>query len=388
MKIAYFDTIGGISGDMTLAAFISAGLPIDELRAGIAGLGLAGVELGASHIARSGIDAVKLDVIIPEAPVPHRRLADVQAIIAGSGLSRRVQDTAGAIFLEVAKAEAKVHNTTVEKVHFHEVGAIDSIVDIVGAAFCLERFGIDAVYSSPVKLGAGGFVDTAHGKIPLPGPAAVEILRGYPVELTDIPFELTTPTGAAILKATSAGVLAAERLIVDTIGYGAGTREIPQIPNMLRLMIGHIASEGEGDEVVAVEANIDDMNPEVYPFVLEQLFAGGALDAYCVPLIMKKGRPGMLLSTLVLRRDLEKVLSIYFSQTSTIGVRMHAVARRKLRREQREVQTKFGSMKVKVILRDGRERLVPEYEECRRVALEKGIPLQDVYRALEGEFGV
>lgn len=387
MKIAYFDTIGGISGDMTLAAFISAGLPLDDLREAIAGLGIEGVELEASHLSRNGIDAVKLDVIIPDGPMPHRRLEDVYEIIDKSSLSGRVKKTARDIFLEVAKAEAKVHNSAVERVHFHEVGAIDSIVDIVGAAFCLQAFVIDAVHSSPVRLGSGGFVETAHGKLPLPAPAALEILRGYPVTLTDIPFELTTPTGAAILKATSAGVLTAERLTVDAIGYGAGSREIPQLPNVLRLMIGHIASEGEGDEIVGVEANIDDMNPELYPFVLEQLFAAGALDAYCVPLIMKKGRPGMLLSALASRGDLEKVVSIYFSQTSTIGVRMHAMERRKLMRELRKVQTRFGLMKVKVILHDGRERLVPEYEECRRVAQETGIPLQDVYRALEGEFG-
>lgn len=385
MRIAYFDTIAGVSGDMTLGAFVSAGFPIEDLRAEIEKLHLKGVELQASHLQRNGITAVKVDVVISTTQTHHRHLKDIFAIIDGSKLSDRVKQDARAIFMEVAKAEAKVHNSTIEKIHFHEVGALDSIVDIVGAAVCFEKFDIEAVYSSPVKLGNGGFVDTEHGMLPLPGPATTEILRHYPTQLTDIPFELTTPTGAAIIKAMSKGVLSSERLSMDHIGYGAGTREIPQIPNLLRVMIGDLPQAYEGDELVMIETNIDDMNPEIYPYVVEQLFAAGANDAYVTPVIMKKGRPGCLLSVLVDRSRLDVITGVLFTQTTTIGVRIHPVERRKLERAERVVQTELGPMKVKVIVRDGKEQLVPEFEECKRVAEAHKMPLVEVYRMVEKE---
>jgi len=386
MRVAYFDTVGGVSGDMTLAAFVSAGLRIDDLIEEIGKLNLAGVELEASHLQRSGITAVKLDVIVSAPQEHHRNLAEITAIIDQSSLSGRVKEDARKIFMEVAKAEAKIHNTTIEKIHFHEVGALDSIVDIVGAAICFEKFGIQAVYSSPVKLGSGGFVESAHGKLPLPGPAAMEILKDYPTILTDVPYELTTPTGAAIIKTMSLGTLAWDRFRVETIGYGAGTREIQQIPNLLRIMIGELAPSYEEDELVTVETNIDDMNPEIYPFVIEQLLSNGANDAYLVPVIMKKGRPGILLSALANRSRLDDILGVIFSQTTTLGVRIQPIERRKLQRSQRVVHTSLGDAKMKVIAVNGTERLVPEHEECKRLAIEKKIPLLEVYRILEKEF--
>jgi pyridinium-3,5-bisthiocarboxylic acid mononucleotide nickel chelatase len=383
MRIAYFDTVGGVSGDMTLAAFVSAGLPIDDLAGEIAKLDLPGVELEGSHLRRSGITAVRIDVTI-SAPQGHgRHLGDILALIDGSSLSARVKEASGKIFRVVAEAEAKIHDSTPEKIHFHEVGALDSIVDIVGAAICLEKFGIDAVYSSPVKLGSGGFVESEHGKLPIPGPAAAEILRGYPTVLTDIPYELTTPTGAAIIKAMSSGVLSAERIRVEAIGYGAGMREVPQVPNLLRIMVGELLPLQNEEELVVIETNIDDMNPEIYPYVLEELLSHGAKDAYLTPLIMKKGRPGVLLSALAARSDLDAVLHVFFTQTTTLGIRMHTVERRTLGRNQREVKTGLGSVRVKVISLDGKERLVPEYEECKRLAAEKKVPLVEVYRILE-----
>jgi uncharacterized protein (TIGR00299 family) protein len=385
MKIAYFDTIAGVSGDMTLGAFVSAGLPLDELGREIARLRLEGVELEASHVERSGISAVKVDVIISSKQTHHRHLKDISGIIDESTLSERVKEDAKKIFLEVAKAEAKVHRTTVEKIHFHEVGALDSIVDIVGAAVCFEKFGIEGVYSSPVKLGSGGFVDTEHGKLPIPGPAATEILKDYPTVLTDLPYELTTPTGAAIIKAMSRGVLSAEQLKVQSVGYGAGTREMPRTPNLLRILIGELPAAYGGDELVLIETNIDDMNPEIYPYVIEKLLAAGANDAYLVPVIMKKGRPGMLLSALAARSAMEEIVQLIFAQTTTIGVRLLPVGRRKVERRQRDVQTKLGTVKVKAILLDGRERLVPEYEECKRLAEAHALPLVEVYTILEGE---
>lgn len=383
MKIAYFDTIAGVAGDMTLAAFISAGLPLDELREEIAKLQLDGVEIEGSHIQRNGIDAVRIDVVISTTQTHHRHLKDIYAIIEKSSLSERVQQTAKNIFMEVAKAEAKVHNSTVEKIHFHEVGALDSIVDIVGAAICFEKFNIDAVYSSPIKMGNGGFAMTEHGKLPLPGPAASEILKEYPTVLTDIPFELTTPTGAAIIKSMSKGVLASERIRIERIGYGAGTKDIPQIPNLLRIMIGEMINSYGTDELVMIETNIDDMNPEIYPYVLEKVLAAGANDAYLIPIIMKKGRPAIMLSVLTEREKVEQISQIIFSQTTSIGVRTYPVQRGKLRREVREIKTQFGMMKCKVLFMNGTERIVPEYEECKRVAEAQKIPLLEVYKALE-----
>lgn len=384
MKIAYFDTFSGVSGDMTLAAFVSSGVSLEALTAEIGKLGLRGVELDASHIVRNGITAVKLDVVISAPEKKHRHLKDILSLIEGSDLSTRVKRDAAKIFNEVGKAEAKVHNTTIDKVHFHEVGALDSIVDIVGAAICLELAGIERVYSSPIRLGSGGFVQTDHGTLPLPGPAALEILKGYPCVLTDIPFELTTPTGAAIIKAKSSGMLATESIRIESIGYGAGTREIPQVPNLLRIIIGEIG-EGTREEMVVIEANIDDMNPEIHPYVLGKLLDAGAADAYLVPVIMKKGRPGVVLTLIAAASLLGKLTSLILSETTSIGVRSHSVSRTVLARETRIVKSSLGAVSVKVVSGGGSERLVPEFEECRRLAVEKNLPLVEIYRRLERE---
>ncbi len=385
MRIAYFDTIAGISGDMTLGACVAAGVPFDFLNSELRKLNLTGFELQASHVERSGIIATKIDVIVSEQPRYHRHLKDINGLIDESGLSSTIKDRAKKIFFEVAVAEAKVHNSTVEKIHFHEVGAIDSLVDVVGASICLEFLGVEAIYSSPVRLGSGGFVNTQHGKMPIPTPATVEILRDYPTVLTEIPFELTTPTGAAIIKALSSGTLSLERLKIRSIGYGAGTTELQQVPNLLRLMVGDLEAGFDSDEIVAIETNIDDMNPEIYPYVIEQLLSAGAHDAYLVPIIMKKGRPGILLSTIVERSKMDEILNILFRQTTTLGVRIQPVERKKLPRSKKEVQTSLGLVMVKSIIRDGKEMLVPEFEECKRIATAKNLPLIEVYGILEKE---
>ncbi len=385
MNIVYFDTFSGISGDMTLGAFLSAGLSIDDLTAEISKLNLEGVELQARHLQRHGIVAVKLDVVISAPQHHHRHVKDIVGIIDRSSLSLQVKENAKKIFMEVAKAESKVHNVPMEKVHFHEVGALDSIVDIVGAAICFEKMNIGGIYSSPICLGNGGFVNTEHGKLPLPGPATLEILKDYPTVLTDIPFELTTPTGAAIIRAMSSGVISSEKIVVHSVGYGAGDREIPGHPNLLRVMIGEFVPEFTEDEVEIVEANIDDMNPEIYPFVIEQLLQHGALDAYVIPIQMKKGRPGTLLSAIVEKAKRDDVVKIFLSQTTTIGVRIFPASRKKAGRDVIQVLTSFGSVKVKKITFNGVERHMPEFEECKRIALEKGIPLVEVYKVIEAE---
>jgi hypothetical protein len=385
MRIAFFDAFSGISGDMTLGALVHAGMPFDTLVSELHKLGIPGFELEAKHLTRNGIDAVKLDVVITDQPKYHRHLKDIEAIIDGGSFSDNVKTTAKKVFREIAVAEAKVHGSTLEKVHFHEVGAIDSIVDIVGTAICLDHLRIDRIYSSAIRTGSGGTVKTQHGVMPIPAPATIEILKGYPTVLTDIPVELTTPTGAAIIKAMSSGVITLERMRVDSVGYGAGTKEIPQIPNLLRVFVGELEPALDQDEVVSVETNIDDMNPEIIPYVIERLLAVGAHDAYMIPILMKKGRPGMLLSILTERRELEPVLAVVFRETTTLGVRIQPTERRKVRRASRTVTTSFGETKVKAVIYDGGERLIPEHDECRRIATERNLPLKEVYRMLERE---
>jgi uncharacterized protein (TIGR00299 family) protein len=385
MKIAYFDTIGGIAGDMTLAAFISAGLPIDTLAAELKKLSLGGFELAGRHLQRSSIDAVHVEVIVSHEEHFHRDLHGIVSMIEASELSLRVKEVSRKIFEVIAQSEAAVHRIPVEKVHFHEVGAIDSIVDIVGSAICLEWFGIERVYSSPVRLGRGGWVTTDHGRIPTPSPATLEILRHYPVELTDLPYELTTPTGAAILRTLSAGTLNEEALRVSAVGYGAGTKEFPEIPNFLRILIGELPEETDQDQILIVETNIDDMNPQVYPFLIEELLGAGAHDAYLIPIIMKKGRPGILLSVMVEQTRLESIVALIYRHTTTIGLRIHPIGRRKLPRRSLQVQTRFGPVKAKVVSRGELEMITPEFEECRRIARETGLPLPEVMRELEQE---
>ena len=387
MKIAYFDTIAGISGDMTLGAFVSAGVPFDTLHHELKKLDLPGYELSARHITRSGIVATKVDVTVSEQPKYHRHLKDINRLIENSRLSEGVKATAKKIFYEVAVAEAAVHHSTLEKIHFHEVGAIDSLVDIVGTAICLEVLGIEKVFSSPVRLGNGGFVNTQHGIMPIPTPATVEILKGYPTVLTEIQYELTTPTGAAIIKALSGGVLSLERLTIHSVGYGSGTRDIQGTPNLLRVFVGELEPGYASDELVTIETNIDDMNPEILPYIVEKLLAAGAQDAYLVQAMMKKGRPGFLLTTLAERSRMDGILAVLFRETTTLGVRMHPVERRKLAREQKQVSSSLGPVTMKSVVSDGRERLVPEFEECKRLAAEKNLPLIEVYRILEKELG-
>jgi len=385
MKTAYFDTISGISGDMTLGAFISAGISIDELISELQKLKLKGFELSTHHVTRNGIVAVQIEVVIYEKPHYHRYLKDIETIIDKSDLSLRVKENSKKIFHEVAVAEAKVHNTSIDRVHFHEIGAIDSIVDIVGAAICLEKLDIQVVYSSPVKVGNGGTVNTQHGMLPVPTPATMEILRGYPIILTDVPFELTTPTGAAIVKALSQGVLTTEKIQVSSIGYGAGSREIGQLPNLFRILIGEIEPHYLSDEIVSIETNIDDMNPIIFPYIIEKLLAAGAQDAYLIPIVMKKGRPGILLSVLLERVKIYKILEIIFCETTTLGVRIQPVERKKLERTKKQVNTSFGVISVKVITVEGKKQLRAEFEECKRIALDKNMPLVEVYRILERE---
>ncbi len=385
MTIAYFDTIAGIAGDMSMAALVSAGVSLDDLTAELQKLNLGGFELTAQHVQRSAIDAVHIDVVVTQQPQYHRHLKDILAIVNASGLSEQVRGRVSSIFTVLAHAEAKVHNTTVERIHFHEVGALDSIVDIVGVCICLEQLGVERVYSSPVRLGSGGIIRTEHGMMPTPAPATVEILRNYPTVFTSIPEELTTPTGAAIIKALSSGVLTDEHIQITSVGYGAGTREIAGIPNLLRVVTGTLAIPNETDESIVVETNIDDMNPQIHPHLIEQLLEAGAHDAYLIPVIMKKGRPGILLSVLTDRAHLDAVTDLIFRETTSIGLRIQTVGRRKLVRHTFSVPSSFGPLAVKAVERDGTTVITAEFEECKRIARERNLPLAEVMRVINTE---
>lgn len=311
-------------------------------------------------------------------------------MISESELSDGVKDRAIAIFRAVAVGEARVHNMPVEDVHFHEVGAFDSIADIVAAAICLDYLGIERVYASAVPLGSGGLIRTQHGVMPLPAPATMEILSGYPVTLTDVPFELTTPTGAGIIRALSHGTLTNEEVRVESVGFGAGTRELPDRPNLLRVAIGRIEAEDTGsagvpadsDTMVQAEANVDDMNPQMWPYVLERLLEEGAVDAWLTPILMKKGRPAHTLSILAPPESIDAVIDVLWSETTTIGIRMSHVARRKLGRESVTVETEFGPVRMKRIDGPGGSTLRPEADEALRIAREQSLPLRDVLERL------
>jgi uncharacterized protein (TIGR00299 family) protein len=383
MKIAYFDAFSGISGDMTIAAFLNAGLDENEFLTELSKLKLSGFEIEIKKVIRSGITATKFEVIVKEKQKEHRHLSDIFEIIDASDLSEFVKQTSKKIFTNIAQAEAKIHNTTVEEVHFHEVGAIDSIIDIVGTTICIEKFKIEKIFASKIPLGSGSFTQTQHGKMPIPSPATLELLKNFPVTLTDIPFELTTPTGASIIATLAEYGLEKETIKINSVGYGAGNFDIPNQPDLLRIIIGEIPQKFNEEKLLLVETNIDDMNPEIYPYVIEKLLHSGANDAYLVPVIMKKGRPGILLSTLVNETKLDDILKVIFTQTTTLGVRIFEIRRKKLKREQKEIDTPFGKVKFKIAIIENSERLVPEFEECKRIAEEKNIPLIQVYKILE-----
>ncbi len=368
-----------------MSAFVSAGISLDELSDELKKLSVGGFELVGTHVQRNAIDAVHIDVVISKESHHHRHLKDIYAIIDSSSLAEGVKQRAKNVFAVVAEGEARVHNMSLDRVHFHEVGALDSIVDIVGTAICIEKSGVERIYTTPVKLGSGGFGPTQHGLLPTPTPATIEILRGYPTVLTSITTELTTPTGAGIVRALSSGTLDDEVIRVERIGYGAGTRELPDIPNLMRVIIGELDTPVEMDQVVSIETNIDDMNPQLYPYLIEKLLAAGAHDAYLIPVIMKKGRPGILLSVLTPKETLDPVVNLIYAQTSTIGLRIQQIGRKKLHRREVEVQTSLGRVKAKAVIRDGREVIYPEFEECRRIAEDRHIPLPEIFQRIEYE---
>ncbi len=367
MRIAYFDCYSGISGDMILGALLDAGLPIDTLRSELAKLKLSRMDLRAEKVKRGGFVGTRVQVITPEDDHPHRHLSDILTLLEKSGLPEAVLAPARQIFQRLGEAEAEVHGVLVERVHFHEVGALDTIVDVTGAIIGLNALGIREVYASPLNLG-GGKILAAHGELPVPAPGTAALLRGVPVYGSPVEAELTTPTGAAIISTVVNRFGVLPPLHVDQIGYGAGSRDLPGRANLLRLIVGERIEDLESDEIALVETNIDDMNPQLYEPLMEALFRAGALDIFLTPVIMKKSRPATVVSAMVPAGLEGSIGPILLSFSSTFGVRSRRMQRQMLPRETLAVQTRFGEVRVKVGRLHGRPiHLAPEYEDCRRL---------------------
>jgi len=365
MTTAYFDCFSGASGDMILGALLDVGADLEALRRNLAGLSIEGCTLAAEKVTKQGLAATQVTVAGPAGgDAPHRSFGTIRQIIENADLSQRVKGQAVAVFQRLAEAEATVHRCPVEKVHFHEVGAVDAIADIVGAVAALEGLGVERVICSPIPTGSGT-VTCAHGVLPVPAPATADLLRGVPLAECDELGELITPTGAALLTtlAESFGPLPA--MTIERIGYGAGRRQGRARPNVLRVLLGKPAAGGDADEIAVLEANLDDVSPEVVGHCLERLLAAGALDAYVVPIYMKKSRPAMLLTVLAETSGVAELEALVFAETTTLGIRRQTARRSKLSRRIDRVDTRFGPIRVKVGQRGSEViTIAPEYDDC------------------------
>lgn len=389
MRTAYFDCFSGISGNMIIGAYLDAGMPLEYLRRELSSLEIGDeYQLVTRTVSKQGIKATYFDV---ELTHPHnhskqhnhhghRNLREINRIISGSSVAPQVKELALAIFKRLGQAEAKVHNCSLEEIHFHEVGAVDAIIDIVGAALGYFYFGLERVCASPVHVGSGT-VKCAHGIMPVPAPATAELLQGVPIFSSEIKGELTTPTGAAVLTALSTQFGPLPLFTPEKVGYGAGSWDL-SIPNVVRLYLGNEKNDScQDNTALIIEANLDDMSPELYSHLMDKLFGAGAADVYLTPIIMKKTRPGVLLSVISTLADHQPLLDIIFRESTTLGLRMYPVSRQILNRSILTVETKAGTVRVKAGLKDQAIiNLAPEYEDCLRLAKESGIPLKDIYQ--------
>jgi hypothetical protein len=392
VRVAYFDAFSGVSGDMTVGALLDLGFALDAVRDAVTTLKLPGVELSSERVQRNGIAATKFHVHVhgepadraghhhPHHPHGHRAYRDVRDLLAGSALAAPVRERSLAVFAALARAEGRVHGVDPEAVTFHEVGALDAIVDVVGSVLGLLTLGVEVIHVAPLPLGQGR-VDTAHGTLPVPGPAVTELLRGFRVRAEDGAHELVTPTGAALVAALASRDPPPE-LRPEAVGYGAGERTLADRPNLLRIVLGTPVVAAQVEDIVVIEATIDDLSPQLYEHVLERLLAAGARDAFLQPVVMKKSRPGTTLRVLADPADRERLAALVFAETSTIGLRWTTWHRIVLRREERTVETPYGAVRVKIAhAPDGTRNLAPEFEDCRRLATERGVALKTVHQA-------
>jgi len=394
MKILYYDCFAGISGDMNLGAMLDLGVDQKYLLKELGNLPIDSYKIKVYKDKRGGITGTKVDVIVPFQKKTSSRLTqkkrtfrDITRMIKQSNLSANVKKISLDIFTCLARAEGKIHGHKIEDIHFHEVGAIDSIVDIVGAAICLDYLKVDKVISSPIQVGSG-IINCSHGTFPVPAPATAEILQGIPIKTGLVPFEATTPTGAAIIAVTAVSFKEKIDFTPQKIGYGLGSKDSP-IPNVLRLFFGEIsandakADELETGEAVIIECNIDDMNPELYDALMERLFVAGAHDVFFTPIIMKKSRPAVIVSVLCDVGKQKAIEEVLWLNSSTFGLRSYKVTKSMLRRETVKVKTKYGEIAVKSGYLNGRIiKSKPEYEDCKRLAKENGVTIQDIYKSI------
>ena len=382
-KTLYLEPFSGISGDMMVAALLDLGFDFEQLRTGLGLLPLHGYQLSCQKCTRSGIQATKFDVQAGHSHA-HRTFADISEMIGKSGLSPWVVEKSIEAFRRLAEAEGKIHGHPPEKVHFHEVGAVDSIIDIVGTMIALESFMPVRVISAPVNVGRGT-LECQHGIYPVPGPAAQELLKGIPTFSNSVDGELTTPTGATLLATLVEEFGRQPAMKVRASGYGAGTRQTPGNANVLRVSLGEMAME-EGaspeERVAVMDATIDDMSPQIYGYFQEKALAAGALDVYSTPIYMKKNRPALKVTCICALADVDRIAELVFRETTTIGVRYSVAQRKTLRREFHKVRTDFGAVTMKVSYLDGSAvNFVPEFEDCRRLAMEKGVAVKEVQSA-------
>lgn len=382
MRVAYLDMFSGVSGDMLLGACLDAGVPLAELQEALSRLRLDGVRVSAERVERHGIVATRCLVEVPDA-AGERALTDILALVDDADLTASVRARARSVFEALAAAEAHVHDTTPEQVHFHEVGALDAIVDVVGGVWCLERLGVERIHASAFTLGSG-WIEAAHGRLPVPPPAVLELVTGWPVGEGRVRAELTTPTGAAMVTTLAEGHGMPADFVPERVGYGAGMRDLEEQPNLLRIVLGSSAAPAE--ELAAIECDLDDLSPQLFEPLAERLYGAGAVEVHWTPVQMKKQRPGVTVRALAPIDALDRVGEALFAETTTIGYRWWRVARQTLAREEAEIETSLGRVAVKRIRRpDGRWEVRPEYESCREIARRIERPVRDVLNALNAE---
>ncbi len=392
--LAYFDCFSGISGDMTLGALVDLGVPVEWLMDQLSSMPLENFDVTVTPAHRNGIHAKLVNVEVFDNKT-SRNFSQIRTLIKNSPLTDTVKSTSLQIFQKLAEAEARIHSCSPDEVHFHEVGGIDAVVDIVGTALGLEYLAIKKIIASPIPLGKG-FVTCSHGKLPVPAPATLGILKDVPVYGTTIPHELVTPTGAAIITALAQGFGAMPDMVIKKIGYGAGQRDLADRPNLLRIIQGNVSQtatempeELQEDQIEIIETSIDDMNPELFGHLMERLFEDGALDVYWIPIYMKKNRPGTMLQVLCKHDRRDILIQRILSETTTLGVRYYESRRRLLWRDQLEIETSYGKIAVKRVKDPhGNIRIIPEYEVCQKIAREHDLPLRIVYDTVAREAAV
>ena len=391
MKTLYFDCFAGASGNMILAALLGLGVDLAQLRSQLDKLGLPDISIKVETVDRSGISAIHIEVTAPDQK-NHRHLSDIVSIIESSGLTQSVKERSIAIFTRLADAEGIVHGISRDKVHFHEVGAIDAIVDIVGACICFDLLKIERFVCSKIHVGSG-FVEMEHGRFPVPPPAVAELLRNAPIYSTDLEGELITPTGAAIISALSEEYGPLPMMQLQSTSYGAGSRTYEKFPNVLRVMMGETEPVSETrsdiDDLLLIETNVDDISPQVLSYVMERAFSLGVLDCWFTPIQMKKNRPATMISVLCSKEQRELLSDLLYSETTTLGLRIRVIQRECLARKIRSVSTKFGNVDVKVAHYKGKVvNAMPEFEQVKKIAIETGLPLKDVQTEVLNAFNV